>query len=271
MKKDIYLIMKGFLIGIAKVIPGVSGSLLAISLGVYEQAVEAISHFFTSFKEHILFLGKLGIGILIAIILCSKLVLYLLTNFYVPTMFLFIGLISGGIPSIFSKFSFKSTRNKIIIIMIFLIFLIMSNYINLEKYTFENTVADYIYLFIIGFLDAFTMVAPGISGTLIFLMLGVYEFVMYVFGNVFEILFTTPLIIFMVGTGILSGIYLTSLFMNTLFKKHTDLAYTIITALMISSTYLLFSKSIMSITNIFSLLEAIICILIGFYFSRKIE
>lgn len=271
MKNNIILIMKGFLIGIAKVIPGVSGSLLAVSLGIYEKAIESISHFFRKPKENILFLGKLGTGILIAIILCSKFVLHLITHYYVPTMFLFVGLIGGGIPSLFTKFDFRKSKNKFIILIIFILFLVFSSFISLEKFVYQGTFLDHLYLFIIGFLDAFTMVVPGISGTLIFLMLGVYEFVMYLFGNVFELIFSNPIMILLVASGVGSGIYITSWMMNRLFCKYSEMAYTIISGFMISSLYLLISKSISKINSLSSFLLGILCIIIGYSFAKRIE
>jgi len=89
------LILKGMVIGLAKIIPGVSGSLLAVSLGIYGIAIEAISHPFKNIKHNIIFLGNVGIGILFSITLCSNVVSYFLSNYFFLTVLLFIGFIVG--------------------------------------------------------------------------------------------------------------------------------------------------------------------------------
>ena len=93
MKNIIINLLKGIVIGIGKIIPGVSGAVIAISLGVYEKGLEAITKIN---KENIKFLINIGSGIVISIILFSKLILYFMNNYYLPTMLLFIGLIIGG-------------------------------------------------------------------------------------------------------------------------------------------------------------------------------
>ena len=78
--KTLEYIFKGILIGIGKVIPGVSGSLIAYALGLYEPCIEAISNLFKNFKYNLYFLGKIALGILISIMLGSKIIDYFLTN-----------------------------------------------------------------------------------------------------------------------------------------------------------------------------------------------
>ena len=78
--QNIKLTLKGIIIGLGKIIPGVSGSMLAFSLGVYEDAINAITNFKNNLKKNILFLSYLGIGIVISILLFSNLLIYLLNN-----------------------------------------------------------------------------------------------------------------------------------------------------------------------------------------------
>lgn len=90
---NIVLIIKGLIIGFAKVMPGVSGAILAISMGVYDKGINAITRFFDNIKENTKFLFFIGIGIIIAIMLGSNIVYFLLNNYYVITMLFFMGLI----------------------------------------------------------------------------------------------------------------------------------------------------------------------------------
>src|SRR5690554_4311013 len=94
--KNLY---RGFIIGLANLIPGVSGGTMAVVLGVYEQLIEAISGFFSrDWKDHLGFLVPLGAGIGLALLSFSRLIDFLLQNYYQPTQFFFIGLIIGTIP-----------------------------------------------------------------------------------------------------------------------------------------------------------------------------
>ena len=89
---NLILILKGFIVGIGKIIPGVSGSMLAITLGVYERVLEAITNFFSNPKQNIKLLVNFSFGLFLAIIFFSRLILFSLNNYYDETMFLFIGL-----------------------------------------------------------------------------------------------------------------------------------------------------------------------------------
>ena len=114
------LIIKGFIIGLGKIIPGVSGSMLAISLGIYEEIIEKISSITKNFRKNIEYLAKISIGIILAIILTSKIIVKCLNHYYFPTMLLFIGLITGGIPNQLKKTKLKIGKTIISIIIIIL-------------------------------------------------------------------------------------------------------------------------------------------------------
>ena len=94
------LLFKGIIIGIGKIIPGVSGSMLAVSMGLYENLIYSVNNFFDNPKKNFFFLTKLAIGVLIGIVLFSNIIKYFLEEYYIYTMTLFIGLILGGIITI---------------------------------------------------------------------------------------------------------------------------------------------------------------------------
>ena len=104
-------ILKGMIIGLGKIIPGVSGSVLAISLGIYEKCIDIISNIKKELKYNIKFIFLLCIGISLGIICGSKIICFLLDSFYFPTMCLFIGLISSSIKYIVKKI--KTKKNQI--------------------------------------------------------------------------------------------------------------------------------------------------------------
>ena len=90
------LIIKGLIIGIGKIIPGVSGSILAISLGEYERMLYAVNNYFKDVVANSKYLVKICIGIAISIILFSNIISKSINSYYIYTMFLFAGFILGS-------------------------------------------------------------------------------------------------------------------------------------------------------------------------------
>ena len=112
-------LIKGFIIGIGKILPGVSGALLAILMGVYDKSIDYIINFKRNKKESIKYLFPIGIGILLSIILFSKVIYYTLSKYYFEVMMLFIGLIIGTTPSSINK---TEKKDNYLVIICFLIF-----------------------------------------------------------------------------------------------------------------------------------------------------
>ena len=95
------LFIKGLIIGIGKILPGVSGTVLAISLNEYKNIIYSFNNIFK--KRNLLYLIKIGLGILISMIFMSKVLIYFINNYQTETILLFVGLIMGTIPNIYSK------------------------------------------------------------------------------------------------------------------------------------------------------------------------
>lgn len=259
------LIMKGFLIGIGKIIPGVSGSLLAISLGVYDKAIDSLVNLFDDLKENVYYLGKLAIGIVLAIIFFSSVIAYLLNNYYLYTMSVFIGLILGTVPSIVkkSKFSIKSFKY---LMLSFLIIIFINFFKFEENFNPEQSIFGLIIILFLGIIDAFTTVIPGISGTATFIMLGVYDFILWLFANPFSnIIFT----IFFV-MGLVIGIIIASILMNKLLKKYPNQIYQVILGFTGFAIVILF-KDIFSYLNIFNFFISLFLIWMGFFLATFLE
>ena len=262
--ETIIYILKGVLIGIGKVIPGVSGSLIAYSLGLYEPCIEAISNFFKNLKYNIYFLGRIAIGILIAIIFGSKIIAYCLTNHYMVTMFTFIGLILGSFRYNSIKFSKKDCFLFVGTIVICMFILLQtSNF----TYTFQNRFIDYIYIFFMGFLDALTMIIPGISGTALFMILGCYPFLLLVFQNIPIYLVKNPLLILALSSGLVVGIFITSKLVNYMFKKNKHIVEVLILSFTISSIFYLFIKTFYTKFFLLEFLVGLIFLGLGYIIS----
>lgn len=271
MQKYISLFFKGIIIGFGKIIPGVSGSLLAISLGVYEEALFKIRYFFHSLKENVYYFTALGLGVLLSISLGSKLILYFLNKHYVVTMALFIGLLLGIIPSILKK---SETRGKKYYLILGITMILLVWFLNLNHwptFVYKNTLLANIRVFIVGFLEAFTMIVPGISGTAAFMVLGYYPFLMTMFSNPLHFFIEYPLSIIFFFTSFIISVYFVSLLMNYLLHKKASQTYAMIEAFGYVSIFTLCKGTIQYITSSFQILSAVILLLIGFFLSKKIE
>ena len=96
-------ICRGILIGVANIIPGVSGGTLAVSMGVYDKIIYALTHIRKEFKQSLKILVPVGIGAVIGLIGLSFVIKWLFEYYPIQTNFLFIGLIIGGLPAIFKR------------------------------------------------------------------------------------------------------------------------------------------------------------------------
>ena len=270
---NIKLIIKGFFVGIAKIIPGVSGSLLAVSLGLYNKAIEAISNPFKNFKENIIFLGNVGIGVLIAIILCSNIVLYFLNKYFFITVILFIGFIIGSIPSFLNDIKISDKKDYLFIVLFTLLIVFLSSFKNDYNFIYDRSIVDNILIVLFGFIDAAAMVIPGISGTAIFLLIGCYSFVLGLFSSLSNIFFLDfnlfPIVLFFIGVFI--GIIIVSKIMNYMLKKYKKNTYLCIVGCALSSVILL---TLYMFSIDFSLIELIIGLflfIIGYKISYKLN
>lgn len=168
------LFLKGILIGIGKMLPGISGGMIAVMLGVYDKGLFSLFHW--KEKESIQFLFILGSGILVSMIFSSQFLLKLFSQYYLPTMLFFLGLLVGTLP-IFLK---EVEKTKSSFVLIFLAFLFMT-FLSFCKFDYTVTVKGLkgsISLFLVGFLEAGTMIIPGISGTALLMILGYYNLIL---------------------------------------------------------------------------------------------
>lgn len=260
----------GLIIGLGKIIPGVSGSIIAISLGVYEKSIDSINHFFKDIKKNTIYLLPLSLGIIISIIFSSKIVIKLLNNYYTATIFFFLGLIIGGIRDIRKHTSHKYTQYTIIS---FTLILLISIKTSTKNIIFNNYYHQLIYLIIIGFIDAVCMIVPGISGTAILMMLGSYKMLITVLSNltsINHIVYNLSIIIpFIIGLAI--GIILTIKIVNYLFKYHYTKTYNVILGFLLSSILYMAITALKQINTIIDIIVSIPLFIIGYIIRKKIN
>lgn len=265
------LVVKGFIIGIAKVIPGVSGAVLAISLGLYEKGLDAITHFFQNVKQNFKFLCSVGLGVGLAIVLGSKIIAFLLNSYALQVILLFLGLIIGGVPSLFTKIKkYPKKGTHIISFLICFGCVIALSFLPFQLK--EQSTNWFIYLFI-GFIDAATMVIPGISGTAILMLLGLYEVAIGLFASIDFIanIFLNLTSLIPYGCGLSFGILLVSFFMNYMFSHHEGVTYYGILGFQISAILAILLEVLQYGYSGIQLLLGMFFLILGIWISRYLE
>lgn len=265
-------ILKGFIIGIGKIIPGFSGALLAILLGVYDKSIDYIVNFKYNKKESIKYLAPLGIGIILSIIIFSKIINYTLNKYYFITLMLFIGLIIGTIPEIINKTEKKDNYLTIISFIIF--FLISISNIN-NNYIPNNNYIDTLIYILSGITEAVGTVFPGVSSSALLMIEGTYNIVIEVISNITNInqIIINIKILLPFILGLIIGIIGSIKLIDYLLKKYNNKVYSVILGITLSSIILLIISSMkykVTITNlIIGLLTLIIGITISTIFKEK--
>jgi putative membrane protein len=234
------LFIKGFIVGIAKIIPGVSGAMIAVSFSIYDKLINAITCFFDDWKSNLKFLLIFGGGVFLSIVCFSNIVRYLIDNYYFITMMLFIGLIVGGTYN-FSRDIIYNFKNVITILFVIFIVMFISLFNIGNNYIIQGNYMDYIMFFVGGVIEVFASIVPGISGTALLMLIGIYDNVLMLFSNIFDLSFVINNIVLYIsyGIGIIISFIVCSLGISYLLKKYRMLFDTIVYGLCISSILLL--------------------------------
>ena len=223
MKKNIILMIKGFVFGIANIIPGVSGGTLAMTMGIYEDMINSISHLFKDLKKNIMFLLPIGVGAVISILLMSKLINSCLENYPFPTTLFFIGLILGGIPLITKKIKDKEKR-PLPFLLFFLTFSLVAIMAFMSEGDFSVNLSNpsifmYVLLFLVGVLAA--------SGSFVLMLIGFYKPIVKVVSDLTNTshMMHNLLILIPFGIGVVVGIILVAKLIEFLFQKFETATY----------------------------------------------
>lgn len=269
----IYLFLIGILIGTAMIIPGVSGSVIAVIFGVYDKSITALTNLFKNFKKNIIYLFILGSGILTGAIWFSNVMMFLYEKHEIITKFSFIGLILGGIPFLINEIKKKKTEK--INVKMFLITLLFSlvlwylseNLINLTiNINNSSKILNFFLLFLSGFIYSVGKVIPGISGSFLLILIGMYEFVLSIMANPIIAVVTSFDKILPFILGLIFGVIVLLKLMKYLLDKKFGLTYSIIIGFVIGSIPALIPKFSFNLDFI----TGIIVMIVSFVLSYKL-
>ena len=283
MKSFFVDIIKGALIGVANVIPGVSGGTIAVSTGVYEKIINAINNFFKEFKKSFKTLLPFIIGILIGIVALAFAINFLLNDEIakVPTTACFIGLVLGGVPMLHNKIKNEKLKwTHIVAFIITLAIIIVPAAVAVNTKPINNMELDFVDVIILGMLgvvSAAAMVVPGISGSMILMMLGYYD---YIIGTIKETVqnlvhlnfadsLNGILVMIPFAIGAVLGIIIITKIISTILKRWPNASIWGILGLVVASPFAIIVKiGTVTISPLIAFLN-VITFAVGFFISYK--
>ncbi|MBO5509124.1 MAG: DUF368 domain-containing protein [Lachnospiraceae bacterium] len=253
-------LIKGIFVGVANVIPGVSGGTMAVSFGIYDKLLSAISNLFKDFKRSFKILLPIALGMIIGIAGFTFVIGWLLRNQPFITSMAFTGLILGGIPSILKAYkdgwnqdTKKSAVLNIVLLIIFAAIVIGMLFLNGDEnsgvlLTVNPTVI--ITVFFMGIIASATMIIPGVSGSLILMILGYYfgiisavkDFITALKDINISAMLEQCAILIPFAIGCIIGIFGLAKLIKWLFARFASATYAAISGLILASPFSIFYK-----------------------------
>lgn len=281
----------GIIIGIANIIPGVSGGTMAVVFGIYDELVNSITINFKKLWQNKKFLIPLFLGVGSGILLFSKAITFLYKNYPLQTNYCFCGLIAGSIPLLFTKMITRQKKREISAAKIIsLILCVIAGFTTvflcakLEPQFNKETVKSIsnlpplnisviLLLFFSGILGAVAMIIPGISGSLLLLILGVYPVILAAISSIFtkSLMIHAALLLIPCGIGIIAGLLCGAKFISFLLEKIPNQTYGAILGLILGSLVVMF-PGFGEIKGSLMLMTCILTFVLGFvssYFSSN--
>lgn len=275
-------ILKGMVIGIANIIPGVSGGTMMVSMGLYDKLIHCITHFFKEFKENIKFLLPIGIGLVVGLVGLSFLIEPAFEHFPLPTNAMFIGLIVGGLPAILKKIKGNKFKFGYVfpLVIFFAVVVGMAAIGEKEGVSADLTftVWNVIKLFFVGVIASATMVIPGVSGSMMLLLMGYYNPIIETINTFFKALvkFDVPVLLQCCGVlvpmalGIIIGVVLIAKLIELIFNKCPMYAYWGIIGLIVASPIAILLVAELGTINVLNIIISIVTFAVGFFIAMKL-
>lgn len=264
--KFLLQVLKGALIGAGAILPGISSGVLCVMFGLYEKLIESILGFFKDIKKNFKFLFPILLGIVLGVVVFGNALNYVYSNFHSIACFCFIGLILGSIPSIFKEAGKHSLKiiNVICLVLTlsFSLYLISIEFLGNVSSVNTDTVS-FIELVFSGFAMSAGVVIPGVSSTVILMILGKYSLYLSAISSL------NINILFPMGIGLVLGGIILLFMMKLLFEYFHSITYYAIIGFVLGSIFVLFPTNYSFYELISGVILGLICCLLAFYIQKK--
>ncbi|MDD7403851.1 MAG: DUF368 domain-containing protein [Butyribacter sp.] len=274
-------IIKGIIIGIANAIPGVSGGTMMVSMGIYDNIIYCITHLFKQLKKSIMTLMPYFIGMAVGIVGLAFAIKSLYGNFPFQTSMVFIGLILGGVPMLLKRVKKqKMGAGNGVVFLIFFAAIILMQCLGKNSTDVTLTIGfiPLVKMFFVGIVASATMVIPGVSGSMMLMIMGYYNPIMTAitelvsglvkgsWGKVLEV--GASLVPF--GIGVVLGIFVIAKIIEILLQKWEGLTYSAILGLVVSSPVVVLMGTPLAGLGVVTVLTGVIALVIGGVVALKL-
>lgn len=268
-EKTPVLLLKGAILGLSTLVPGLSAGTFAVVLGIYEKLISVVSNLTKDFKNNLLYVLPIGIGAVIAMLLGSNVVSYLLSNYHLATMLLFLGVIIGGIPLLYRRVKGheKEPLNVGIFLVAFAIIIVMyvvnANTQNIDLNNLD--IIGYIVLMIVAAITSAAMIIPGVSGSFMLMLFGYFEPIINTVKDLKDMSLLTHNLSILIpfGIGVIIGILIISKVINYLLKHFEATTFSAVLGFVIASIVTIIWGLVGSNINIIELLVGDVLALLG--------
>lgn len=268
-------ILRGMIIGVANVIPGVSGGTMMVSMGIYDTIILCITHLFSQFKKSVKTLLPYLLGMLLGIFALASLLGFLFDHYPLPTNTAFIGLILGGLSPLMRKIERKKINFGCVIAFAAFFGLIiwmacMGPVQNAESVTMSA--GQILILLVMGAIASATMIIPGVSGSMVLMLLGYYtpvinalnSFKTAVFSADFAAMVQPLLVLLPFGIGVVAGIFGVAKAIEWLIQRFPTLTYCGVLGLVLASPVAILIRADLAGTTIGMAIISAITFAVGF-------
>ena len=278
----IRLILKGVMIGIANIIPGVSGGTMAVSMGIYDKMIHAATHLLSEFKKSMQVLIPIVIGAGIGVVALARIIEIMFEKAPFQTNLLFIGLIVGGLPAMAKKVKGKTIRLSHLAAFL-LFFVIVAGRARMGDQ--EGAAADLsfsllnvIKLLGVGIVASATMVIPGVSGSMMLMLMGYYNPILTEINRFIDNLLDFNvqgllegcLVLVPFGIGVVVGIFAIAKMIEIVFEKFPEHAYWGIIGLIVASPVAILLMNRFGTINVTAVLTGIAALAAGIVIALKL-
>lgn len=254
-------IIKGIFIGAGAIVPGVSSGVLCVIFGIYEKLLDSVLNFFKDIKNNIQFLFPIALGVGIGVLSFSNILNYFLYEFPIQTKSIFIGLIIGTIPSLIKEVNTKEKfKSQNIIYLLITLAIGVITVIIENKMTIVNNIENInvMYLIICGAMMSVGIIVPGVSSTIILMLLGVYSIYLQSIANLY-----LPVLI-PIGIGLVLGSMIVMKLTKKLLETYYAQTFYSIIGFTIGSIFVLLPQGMTLLETIM----CVLCIILGVYISH---
>ena len=256
-------LFKGIAIGAGCILPGISSGVLCVIFGIYEKLLNSVLGFFKDIKTNFQFLFPIILGIGIGVITLGNFLTYFIYQFPLQIKSLFIGLIAYSIPSLIKN---VNSKNKFKIS--YLIFFVFSFLLGLLCVYVESHLSfniseniNVFYLAICGFCMSVGIIVPGVSSTIILMLLGIYSLYLTSISTLYF-----PILIPM-GIGLIIGCLICMKLTKYLLEKYYSQTFFSIIGFTLGSILVILPN----ISSFIDFIVSVLCVILGAYIFRFID